>query len=153
MAEPWSAGRWSVGLEYVAVAVRSGSLSTGREETSDGGRRSSTTGPQYCFALEASMVEPQRIMFHPKKKPFSDSSCLETLMVQFPTGFSPLHQTRSSLESVGTTKSYKTYQCLIVMNLHPGNPVFASSSSRVSARTLLIPLGLTSSTITLPRLG
>ena len=46
MAEPWSAGRWSVGLEYVVVAVMSGSLSTGREATSDGGRTSSTTGCQ-----------------------------------------------------------------------------------------------------------
>ena len=153
MAEPWSAGRWSVGLEYVVDAVRSGSLSTGREGTSDGGRRLSTNGCQYFFALEASMAEPQRTMFHPKKKPFSDSSDLETLMVQFPTGFSPLHQIRSSLEDVGTIKSHKTYQCLIVMNLHPGNPVSASSSTRVLARTLLIPLGLTSSTATFPRVG
>ena len=74
MAEPWSAGRWSVGLEYVVVAVMSGSFSTGREGTSDGGRRLSTTGGKYFFALEASMAEPQRAMFHPKKRPFSDTS-------------------------------------------------------------------------------
>ena len=92
MAEPWSAGRWSVGLEYIVVAVRSGSLSTGRGGISDGGRTSSTTGGQNFVAFEASMVEPQRTMFHPKKVPFADFSSLETLMVQFPTGFSPLHQ-------------------------------------------------------------
>ena len=72
MAEPWSAGRWSVGLEYTVVTVRSGSLSTGRGETSDGGSTSSTTGGQDFFDLEASISEPQRTMFHPKKVPFAN---------------------------------------------------------------------------------
>ena len=71
MVEPWSAGRWSVGLEYTVVTVRSGSLSTGRGGTSDGGR-TSLTGGQNFFALEASIAEPQRTMFHPKKVPFAD---------------------------------------------------------------------------------
>ena len=88
MAEPWSGGRWSVGFEYMVVTVRSGSLSTGRGGTSDGGRTSSTTGGQNSFALEASLAEPQRTMFHPKV-PFADLSSFETVMVQFPIGFSP----------------------------------------------------------------
>ena len=91
MAEPWSAGRWSVGLEYTVVTVRSGSLSsTGRGGTSDGGRTSSTGGQNF-LAWEASIAEPQRTMFHPKKVPFADLFSLETVVVQFPTRFSPLH--------------------------------------------------------------
>ena len=63
MAEPWSAGRWSVGLEYTVVTVWSGSLSAGRGGTSDGSITSSITCGQNFFALEASMAESQRTMF------------------------------------------------------------------------------------------
>jgi len=100
MAEPWSGGRWSVGLECVVVAVRSGSLSTGRGGASDRGRESSITGCQYFLALETSMTEPQRAMFHPKNKPLLLLFRSDTLMVQFPMGFSPLHQARSTLEDI-----------------------------------------------------
>ena len=105
MAEPWSAGRWSVSLKYTVVTVRSGPLSTGRGEISDGGRTSSTTGGQNFLALEPSIAEPQRTMFHPKKVPFTDLSSVETLIVQFPTGFSPLHHTKIR-KCFNTTKSY-----------------------------------------------
>ena len=67
MAEPWSAGRWSVGLEYTVVTVRLGSLSTGRGGTSDGGRTSSTTGGQNFFSLEGSIAEPQRTCSNPRR--------------------------------------------------------------------------------------
>ena len=79
MAESWSAGRWSVGLEYTVVTVWSASLSTGRGGTSDGSITSSITCGQN-FALEASMADSQRTMYF--------------VMVLFSTGFSALHHTK-----------------------------------------------------------
>ena len=81
------------GCCLVAVVLTDDGKRIGLGGTSTGGNISSTRGTSNLTACDGSIEDPHKIIFHPRKVPLLLGFCWSfTLIVQSPTGFSPLQR-------------------------------------------------------------